>query len=129
MNLNVTGRLEDLAPGERIYSARFMGERCYLVTFKKIDQLFEISPEDPADPHVLGKLKIHRYSNYLHPYSENLLIGIGKETVEAEDRSMLKSGYYFYSEYSVNRALYIEDFLYTLSEQRKDQQLGNAPRD
>ncbi len=62
-----------------------MGERCYLVTFKKVDPLFVISLEDPANPRVLGKLKIPGYSNYLHPYSENLLIGIGKETVEAEE--------------------------------------------
>ncbi len=84
-DLTVVGRLENLAQGERIYSARFMGERCYLVTFKKVDPLFVISLEDPANPRVLGKLKIPGYSNYLHPYSENLLIGIGKETVEAEE--------------------------------------------
>jgi uncharacterized secreted protein with C-terminal beta-propeller domain len=85
MNLTVVGSLENLAPGERIYSARFMGRRCYLVTFKKVDPLFVISLEDPENPVVLGKLKIPGYSNYLHPYSENLLIGIGKETVEAEE--------------------------------------------
>jgi inhibitor of cysteine peptidase len=85
MNLTIVGRLEDLAPGEQIYSARFMGDQCYLVTFKKIDPLFVIGLEDPANPRVLGRLKIPGYSNYLHPYSENLLIGIGKETVEAEE--------------------------------------------
>jgi len=85
LDLNIVGRLEDLAPGESIHSARFMGTRCYLVTFKKIDPLFVISLEDPANPVVLGKLKIPGYSDYLHPYNENLLIGIGKETVEAEE--------------------------------------------
>jgi len=85
MNLTIVGKLENLAPGEKIYSARFMGERCYLVTFKKVDPLFVISLEDPSNPKVLGKLKIPGYSNYLHPYSENFLIGIGKETVEAEE--------------------------------------------
>ncbi|MCW4021349.1 MAG: beta-propeller domain-containing protein [Candidatus Bathyarchaeota archaeon] len=85
MNLTVVGSLENLAPSERIYSARFIGRRCYLVTFKKVDPLFVISLEDPVNPVVLGKLKIPGYSNYLHPYSENFLIGIGKETVEAEE--------------------------------------------
>ncbi len=85
MNLSIVGRLEDLAPGERIYSARFMGERCYIVTFKKVDPLFVISIEDPTNPIVLGKLKIPGYSDYLHPYDENHVIGIGKETVEAEE--------------------------------------------
>lgn len=85
MNLTVVGRLEGLAPGEYMYSARFMGDRCYLVTFKKVDPLFVISIEDPANPRVLGKLKIPGYSNYLHPYDEHHLIGIGKWTVEAEE--------------------------------------------
>jgi len=84
-NLTLLGELEGLAPGERIYSARFMGDRCYLVTFKKVDPLFVISLENPAKPEILGKLKIPGYSNYLHPYDENHLIGIGKETVESED--------------------------------------------
>jgi len=85
MNLNIVGRLEDLAPGERIYSARFMGDRCYLVTFKKVDPLFVIDLEDPTSPTVLGQLKITGYSDYLHPYDENHIIGIGKETMEAEE--------------------------------------------
>ncbi len=85
MKLNITGKLEGLAPGEKIYSARFMGNRCYLVTFKKVDPLFVIDIEDPTMPKVLGKLKIPGYSDYLHPYDENHLIGIGKETVEAEE--------------------------------------------
>jgi uncharacterized secreted protein with C-terminal beta-propeller domain len=84
-SLGVVGWLEGLAPGERIYSARFMGDRCYLVTFKKVDPLFAIDVSDPFEPRVLGKLKIPGYSDYLHPYDEDHLIGIGKETVEAEE--------------------------------------------
>jgi uncharacterized secreted protein with C-terminal beta-propeller domain len=83
--MGIAGSLEGLAPGEKIYSARFMGDRCYLVTFKKVDPLFVIDLEDPENPKVLGKLKIPGYSDYLHPYDENTLIGIGKETVEAEE--------------------------------------------
>ncbi|MEM3956883.1 MAG: beta-propeller domain-containing protein [Thermoproteota archaeon] len=83
--LEIIGRLENLAPGEEIYSARFMGSRCYLVTFKKVDPLFTIDLSNPAEPRVLGKLKIPGYSDYLHPYDENHLIGVGKETVEAEE--------------------------------------------
>ncbi len=83
--LDIVGILEDLAPGEEIYSARFMGSRCYLVTFRKIDPLFVIDLVDPTEPRVLGKLKIPGFSDYLHPYDENYLIGLGKETVEAEE--------------------------------------------
>ncbi len=78
-NLNVVGRLEGLAPTERIYSARFMGSRAYLVTFRRIDPLFVIDLKNPESPRVLGELKIPGYSDYLHPYDDNHLIGVGKE--------------------------------------------------
>jgi uncharacterized secreted protein with C-terminal beta-propeller domain len=85
MNLNIVGKLENLALGERIYSARFLSYRCYLVTFKKVDPLFVVDLKNPTAPKVLGELKITGYSNYLHPYDENHLIGIGKETIAAEE--------------------------------------------
>jgi len=84
-NLEVVGKIEGLAPGERIYAARFMGDRCYLVTFKKVDPLFTIDVSDPSNPRVLGALKIPGYSDYLHPYDEDYLVGIGKEAVPAEE--------------------------------------------
>ncbi len=85
MDLNVVGKLEDLAPGETIYSARLMGDRGYLVTFRKVDPLFVIDLKEPTDPKVLGKLKVTGYSDYLHIYDENHVIGIGKETEAAEE--------------------------------------------
>ena len=81
MNLNTVGTLENLAPGEQIYSTRFMGTRCYVVTFRNVDPLFVIDLSNPTAPTVLGQLKVTGYSGYLHPYDENLLIGIGKETI------------------------------------------------
>ncbi|MDI6642495.1 MAG: beta-propeller domain-containing protein [Candidatus Hodarchaeaceae archaeon] len=82
-DLNIIGRLEGLAKGERIYSARFMGTKAYLVTFKKVDPLFVIDLSDPRNPKVLGELKIPGYSDYLHPYDETHLIGVGKDTEDA----------------------------------------------
>lgn len=81
--LKVTGKIEGIAPGEKIYSTRFMGDRGYMVTFKNTDPLFVFDLKDPAKPEILGQLKIPGYSNYLHPYDENHIIGIGKDTVEA----------------------------------------------
>ncbi|MDY6836322.1 MAG: beta-propeller domain-containing protein [Chloroflexota bacterium] len=78
--LDIVGSLEDLAPGEKIYSARFMSDRCYLVTFKQVDPFFVIDLSDPVTPEVLGELKITGYSDYLHPYDQDHIIGIGKET-------------------------------------------------
>jgi len=82
--LQSVGKLEDLAPGEQIYSARFIGKRAYLVTFKKVDPFFVIDLSDPSKPEVLGKLKIPGFSDYLHPFDETHIIGVGKETIEAE---------------------------------------------
>jgi len=79
MSLNIVGELEGLAPGERIYSARFMSDRCYLVTFRQIDPFFVIDLSNPTEPRVLGYLKIPGFSGYLHPYDENNIIGIGKQ--------------------------------------------------
>lgn len=85
-SLNVVGSLENLAPGEQIYSARFMGNRAYVVTFRNVDPLFVIDLSQPTAPVVLGQLKVTGYSGYLHPYDENHIIGIGKETdYDSED--------------------------------------------
>ena len=80
-NLNITGKLENIAKGEQIYSVRFIGDRGYVVTFKTTDPLFVIDLKDPWKPIVLGALKIPGYSDYLHPYDENHLIGFGKDTI------------------------------------------------
>ena len=80
--LTVVGKLEGLAQGENLHSVRFMGDKAYLVTFKRTDPLFVIDLSTPTNPQVLGELKIPGYSDYLHPYDETHLIGVGKE---AED--------------------------------------------
>lgn len=81
-DLGIAGKLEEIAPDERIYSTRFIGNRLYMVTFKRMDPLFVIDLSDPASPKILGKLKIPGFSDYLHPYDENHIIGVGKETGE-----------------------------------------------
>ncbi|MDP4093023.1 MAG: beta-propeller domain-containing protein [Bacillota bacterium] len=80
--MNTAGKLEDIAPGEQIYSARFMGAKAYLVTYRSVDPFFVIDMKDPTKPEILGALKIPGYSNYLQPYDENHIIGFGKDTVE-----------------------------------------------
>ncbi len=79
MDLKTVGSIEDIAPGEKIYSVRFMGNRAYMVTFRKVDPLFVIDLSKPEEPTILGKLKIPGYSDYLHPYDENHIIGFGKD--------------------------------------------------
>ncbi|WP_049754193.1 beta-propeller domain-containing protein [Heliomicrobium modesticaldum] len=81
-SLKPVGKLEGIAPGEQIYSVRFMGEKAYMVTFRTVDPLFVIDLKEPKAPRILGKLKIPGYSNYLHPYDDNHIIGFGKDTIE-----------------------------------------------
>lgn len=83
-DLGITGKLEEIAPDERIYSTRFIGSRLYMVTFKRMDPLFVIDLSNPKEPQILGKLKIPGFSDYLHPYDENHIIGVGKETADNE---------------------------------------------
>jgi len=84
MNLTRVGKLENIAPGERIYSVRFMGKRGYVVTFRQVDPFFALDLQNPFSPKVLGVLKIPRYSSYLHPYDEDHIIGIGKDPVNVK---------------------------------------------
>lgn len=90
--LAITGRLENLAPGETIYSARFIDNRAYLVTFKRVDPLFVIDLSDPTSPQVLGKLKIPGFSEYLHPYDSTHIIGVGKDVPETSDGRAVPQG-------------------------------------
>jgi uncharacterized secreted protein with C-terminal beta-propeller domain len=78
--MKTIGSLTHIAEQEKIYSTRFIGDRLYMVTFKRIDPFFVIDLSNPSSPKILGKLKIPGYSDYLHPYDKNHIIGIGKET-------------------------------------------------
>ena len=86
-NLSVIGKLEGLAQGENLHSVRFIGDKCYLVTFIRTDPLFVIDLSQPTNPTVLGELKIPGYSDYLHPYDETHLIGVGKDAVDAQGQN------------------------------------------
>jgi uncharacterized secreted protein with C-terminal beta-propeller domain len=78
--MKTIGSLTHVAEQEKIYSTRFIGDRLYMVTFKRIDPFFVIDLSNPKSPKILGKLKIPGYSDYLHPYDKNYIIGLGKET-------------------------------------------------
>jgi len=86
------GAVENLAPGERIYSVRFMGDTAYVVTFKETDPLFVIDLSDPTKPVVKGELKIPGFSEYLHPIDENTLIGLGNNTMTTKYGSVITDG-------------------------------------
>lgn len=86
------GELTHIAEQETIYSTRFIGDRLYMVTFKRIDPFFVIDLSSPRSPKVLGELKIPGYSDYLHPYDATHIIGIGKETTTSDWGGVSVSG-------------------------------------
>jgi inhibitor of cysteine peptidase len=55
---------------------------------------------------------------YVFSVTENSISLRGRITHIDNEDDLLKSGYYFNSEYSVFRALYIENTLYTISNKR-----------
>jgi hypothetical protein len=76
------GQSEDLAQGERIFSARFMGNKGYVVTFRQVDPLFTFDLSDPEHPRKVGELKVPGFSSYIHPLGENHLLTIGTHIPE-----------------------------------------------
>lgn len=71
-------------PGEMIYAVRIFGDRAYVVTFDKVDPLYVIDLSNAADPEVLGELEIPGFSANLHPVSEDLVLGMGKNAIEQD---------------------------------------------
>ena len=77
--LQTVGSVTGLAPGERIYSVRFLGDRGYVSTFRQVDPLFVIDLSVPARPRVVGELKVPGFSSYLHPLDDTHLLGVGRD--------------------------------------------------
>ena len=75
--LAIIGQIEGIAPNETIWSARFVGDRAYIVTFENMDPLWTIDLSDPANPTIMGELKIPGVSTYIHPLSNDTLLTIG----------------------------------------------------
>jgi len=69
-------------PGEQLYAVRFVGRRIYAVTFRRIDPLYVIDAEDVRHPFIAGELAIPGFSDALHPIAEDLLLGVGKDSIE-----------------------------------------------
>jgi uncharacterized secreted protein with C-terminal beta-propeller domain len=84
--LTPVGSLENLAPGERIFSARFIGDDAFLVTFVQVDPLYRLALADPTNPHVVGELKVPGFSQYLQFVGPDLLFGLGRDVDPATNR-------------------------------------------
>lgn len=78
-SLSTIGKVAGIAPGERLWSARFEDDKAYLVTFENIDPLWTIDLSDGSAPRVIGELEVPGVSTYIHPIdgAHLLTIGIG----------------------------------------------------
>jgi uncharacterized secreted protein with C-terminal beta-propeller domain len=81
--LRVTGHVRGLAPGERIYAARMMGDKGYIVTFRRTDPLYTLDLSNPRRPRVMGELKINGFSSYIHPLAPGLLLTVGQDATSS----------------------------------------------
>jgi len=86
------GKVDNIAPGERIWSARYDGDRAYIVTFEQIDPLWVIDLSDPTQPTVLGELEVPGVSTYIHPLSRDHLLTIGMGPANADGTGLDWSG-------------------------------------
>lgn len=84
--LRVVGSLENLAPGETIQSARFLGDRGYLVTFEQIDPLFTLDLADPTSPKAVGELKVPGFSTFIVPMDQDNILTIGQYIPEGDEQ-------------------------------------------
>ena len=67
-------------PNEDLYGVRFLGDRAYLVTFERTDPLYVIDLSDHGDPRIAGELEVTGFSDFLHPVTDELLLGLGGRT-------------------------------------------------
>ena len=88
-DFKIVGSIENLAKDERVYSARLMGDIGYFVTFRETDPLFTVDLSNPKKPKIIGSLKIPGFSDYLHPYGEGKLLGIG---MNVDEETMITDG-------------------------------------
>ena len=79
-DLKLTGELNGIAKGEQIYAARYFGDTVYFVTYRNTDPLFAVDLSDEEHPKILSELEITGFSEYLHFWGEDKLVGIGYET-------------------------------------------------
>ena len=88
--LVAVGEVGGLGRGERLYSARLLGDVGFAVTFRQIDPFYVLDLADPTAPAVTGELKIPGFSTYLHPLDEHRVLGVGQAATDQGQTTGLK---------------------------------------
>lgn len=87
-DLNIIGKIENLAEDEYVQSVRFDGDVGYFVTFRQVDPLFAVDLSNPKAPKIVSTLKIPGFSEYLQTFGDGLLFGIGYDADEDTGRTL-----------------------------------------
>ncbi len=88
--LVIIDKVGDLGRGERIFAVRYIEDKAYVVTFRRVDPLYVVDLSDPSDLTTKGELKITGFSAYLHPIGDDLLLGVGQEATERGETTGVK---------------------------------------
>jgi len=78
------GRVDEIAYNETIWSARFVEDRAYIVTFQNMDPLWTIDLSNPTNPQIMGELEVPGVSTYIHPLSDDAILTIGLGPADEE---------------------------------------------
>jgi uncharacterized secreted protein with C-terminal beta-propeller domain len=82
--LDRRGSVEGMAPGQEVFAARYVDETAYVVTFRRVDPFHVVDLSDPDDPEELGQVRLPGFSSYLHPVSEDRVLGVGRANGSAK---------------------------------------------
>lgn len=77
-NMNIEGSVKNMADGQRIYAVRYIGDKGYVITFRRVDPLHVIDLNNPSDPEEVGVLELPGFSRYLHPVDDGKIVGVGQ---------------------------------------------------
>jgi hypothetical protein len=83
-SFELVGELRNLKEDERIFAARFVGDKGFVVTAKNIDPLFTFDLSNPAAPLQKAALEVPGISTYLHPMDDGHLLTIGRDSTTGE---------------------------------------------
>ncbi|BEP18691.1 hypothetical protein PYJP_20430 [Pyrofollis japonicus] len=108
--LKPIGSLENIVVNERVHAVRFIGDTLYLVTFRNIDPLFAIDLSNPEKPKVIGFVESPGFDEYIHPLTDKLLVGVGRE-----DSTVRITLYEIHSNRSVSivERLYVKGYVWS----------------
>ncbi|WP_123538258.1 beta-propeller domain-containing protein [Halosimplex salinum] len=78
-SLERQGAVRGMGENQSIFAVRYVEERAYLVTFRRVDPFHVVDVSDPSDPVERGELELPGFSRYLHPVDDDRILGIGRE--------------------------------------------------